>query len=141
MDTEEIRVYLQTALDHLELAKHAYNIGRYDDTVLHCAYAAENASSALLLNADITPSKRHENWYVLQKYYLPTLVERREKIQRVIGFLREIVPHLKERARYPPILEGRRVTPKEYYTKSIADYYLEEAEYVVKLVKELLVKL
>jgi HEPN domain-containing protein len=68
-------------------------------------------------------------------------VEGKERIQRVINFLREIVPHLKEHARYPPILEGRRVTPREYYTKSIADYYLGEAEYVVKLVKELLVKL
>lgn len=137
MDLEEIRVYLQTAYDHLELAKHTYQIGRYDDTVLHCSYAAENASSALLLQSEIKPSKKHENWYALQKYYRPTIVERKEGIQRIPNFLRECVPHLKERTRHPPILEGRWVTPKAYYTKAVADRFLEETEFAIKAIEEM----
>jgi len=115
--------------------------GEHDSAVFRASLAVENAANAMILRLGGSEARDHRaisglaavlrrvNPELLQEEKFTELVRRGREIQR------EVV-----HTRYPMMIDGKWLTPMEYYTKEKADKMFESASFIIKTIKTYLDK-
>lgn len=143
--SEEINAFIKTAEAQLTSASHALRSqyeSRYVDCIYFSAVAAENAANALVLFLGGKIPRTHEDAAALRKIASvskPGLLKNKE-FQKILGKLDKL-EHYVVMTRYPIRVEERHIPPTHFFTKQDAEKALNDAKYIVDVVRKLLQKL
>jgi HEPN domain-containing protein len=142
MVESKIEVLLRVSEVNLARAEKRFESGEYDSAVFHASLAVESAANAMILKLGGDEAKDHRAISglaaVLRRVKPELLKEERyvQLIERGSEIQREVVY-----ARYPLKMDGRWVTPMEYYTGEKAREIIDNAKFVVDGIKRALTEL
>ena len=142
MVAEEIDMSLQAADHHLKEADKALRDEVFWDCVYHSASAAENAANALILRLGGKPPHTHEDAKAIKRIASRERPEWLQKddfklaVEKMAGLEQHVV-----RTRYPIEVEPKKfLPPHEYYKRKDAERALEDARFVVGVIKRLIIR-
>lgn len=136
MVEDKIEVLLRISEVNLARAEKRFKAGEYDSAVFHASMAVENAANAMIVELGGHEAKNHRaisGLAAVLRRVKPELL-REEKyvqlIERGRDMQREVVY-----ARYPLKVGGRWVTPMEYYNQEITRMVIDNARFVVDVIR------
>ena len=139
MGENKVSVLFQVSKVNLARAKKRLEGEEYDSAVFQASMAVENAVNAMILELGGTEARNHRavsglaavlrtvNPELLQEERFRELIETGREIQREVVY-----------TRYPLMVEGKWITPMEYYTEEKARKVYEDAKHIVNTIKEYL---
>jgi HEPN domain-containing protein len=142
MVENKIDVLIRVSEVNLTRAEKRFETGEYDSAVFHASMAVESGANALILKLGGDEAKDHRAISALAavlRRVKPELL-REEKYVRLIEKGSEIQREVVY-ARYPLIVNGKWLTPMEYYTKEKAKKIIDNAKFVVNEIKNALKEL
>jgi HEPN domain-containing protein len=142
MVENKIDVLIRVSEVNLARAEKRFKTGEYDSAAFHASLAIESAANALILKLGGCEAKNHRaisGLAAVLRRVKPELL-REEKYMQLIEKGSEIQKEVVY-ARYPLIVEGKWLTPMDYYTKEKARKIIENAKFVVKEIKHALTEL
>jgi HEPN domain-containing protein len=126
----KIEVLLRVSEVNLARAKKRFGSGEFDSAVFHASMAVESVANAMIIELGGDEAKDHRAISglaaVLRRVKPELLKENEEIIEKGRNIQREVVY-----TRYPLKLEGKWVTPEEYYTREKAMAVIEDAQFIV----------
>lgn len=140
MAAEEITMSMRAAADHLRTARKALRVKEFYSCVFHSASAGENAANALILSLGGVIPRTHRDAEAMREVALKRSPEllREGDFRRVLEKLRGLEKHV-VMSRYPiEVKEGKYLPPHEYYKRKDAERALEDARFVVEVIKRLI---
>ena len=132
----KVEVLLKVSEVNLARADKRLEAGEYDSAVFHASTAVESAANAMILELGGDEAKDHRaisGLAAVLRRVKPELLRVDEYAQLIAkgrGIQREVVY-----TRYPFKVDGRWVTPGEYYTLEKAVAAIEDARFVVNGIK------
>jgi HEPN domain-containing protein len=142
MVENKINVLIRVSEVNLTRAEKRFEAGEYDSAVFHASLAVESGANALILKLGGDEAKNHRAISALAAVLRRVKPEmlREEKYVRLIEKGSEIQREVVY-ARYPLIVDGKWLTPMEYYTKEKARKIIDNAKFVVNEIKNVLKEL
>lgn len=132
MVESKVEALLRISEVNLTRAQQRFVSEEYDSAVFHGSMAAESAANAMILKLGGTEARNHRaisglaavirrvKPELLSEEGYAQLIERGREIERELVY-----------ARYPVKMDGRWVTPMEYYTQEKAKSIIDHAKFVV----------
>jgi len=136
MVESKVEVLLSVSEVNLARAEKRFNAGEYDSAVFHASMAVESAANAMILELGGDEAKNHRaisGLAAVLRRVKPELL-REEKYAQMIERGREIQREVVY-ARYPLKVAGKWVTPMEYYTREKTTGIIDNAKFVVNVIK------
>ena len=136
MGESKVEALLRVSEANIARAERRFDAEEYDSAVFHASLAVESAANAMILRLGGGEAKDHRavtGLAAVLRRVRPELL-REEKYMRLIEKGREVQREVVY-ARYPLKLDGRWVTPMEYYTRDKARKAIDDAKFVVEGVK------
>src|SRR4030042_4113774 len=136
MVESKVEVLLKVSEVNLARAEKRFEAGEYDSAVFHASMAVESAANAMILELGGNEAKDHRaisGLAAVLRRVKPELLRVDEYAQLIAkgrNIQREVVY-----TRYPLKLDGKWVTPGEYYTLEKAVAAIEDARFVVNGIK------
>lgn len=132
----KIEVLLRVADVNLARAEKRFEAGEYDSAVFHASLAVESAANALILKLGGDEAKDHRaisGLAAVIRRVKPDMLREHKWIQ-VIENGREIQRDVVY-ARYPLKMDGKWVSPMEYYTREKTRKIIDNAKLAVDGIK------
>jgi len=132
MGESKVEALLEVSRINLTRAEKRFESEEYDSAVFHASLAIENAANAMLLELGGHEAKNHRaisGLAAVLRRVKPELLRQeryRQLIERGRAVQREVVY-----ASYPLKVDGKWVTPMEYYTRERAREVIDNARFVV----------
>lgn len=98
------RKELAEAIDHLEMAKHQFDLGHYDEAVTRCRRALDSLTAGLCDGEEVAKAK--------QDYFGDREIREDMPIKSRIMFLREVIKHVAH-----PAAHGEALGNQEHYNR------------------------
>jgi len=136
MVESKVEVLLRVSEVNVVRVKKRFDAGEYDSAVFHASMAAESAANAMILELGGDEAKNHRaisGLAAVLRRVKPELL-REEKYVQMIERGREIQREVVY-ARYPLKVAGKWVTPMEYYTREKTREIIDNAKFVVNVIK------
>jgi HEPN domain-containing protein len=136
MGESKVEALLRVSEANIARAERRFDAEEYDSAVFHASLAVESAANAMILRLGGGEAKDHRavtGLAAVLRRVRPELLKE-EKYMRLIEKGREVQREVVY-ARYPLKLDGRWVTPMEYYTRDKARKAIDDAKFVVEGVK------
>jgi len=136
MAESKVEVLLRLSEVNLARAERRFEFEEYDTAVFHASLAVESAANALILELGGDEAKNHRaisGLAAVLRRVRPELLGEEKYMQLVekgMMIQREVVY-----ARYPLKVSGRWLTPMEYYTREKARVVIDNAKFVVDVVR------
>jgi len=132
----KVEVLLRVSEVNLARAEKRFDAGEYDSAVFHASMAVESAANAMILKLGGDEAKNHRaisGLVAVLRRVKPELLKE-EKYAQLIEKGREIQREVVY-ARYPLKVADKWVTPMEYYTREKARGIIDNAKFVVDVIK------
>jgi len=132
----KVEVLLRVSEVNLARAEKRFDAGEYDSAVFHASMAVESAANAMILKLGGDEAKNHRaisGLVAVLRRVKPELLKE-EKYAQLIEKGREIQREVVY-ARYPLKVADKWVTPMEYYTREKARGIIDNARFVVDVIK------
>jgi len=132
----KVEVLLRVSEVNLARAEKRFDAGEYDSAVFHASMAVESAANAMILKLGGDEAKNHRaisGLVAVLRRVKPELLKE-EKYAQLIEKGREIQREVVY-ARYPLKVADKWVTPMEYYTREKARRIIDNARFVVDVIK------
>ena len=141
MGEDKIEVLMRVSDINLARASKRHSEGENDSAVFHASMAVESAANAMTLVLGGDEAKDHRAISALAAVIRRTRPEllREDKIQELVEKGREIQREVVH-SRYPIKVEGKWVTPVDYYTKERTREIINMVEMIVERIKEYLIE-
>lgn len=136
MAESKVEVLLRVSEVNLARAEKRFETGEYDSAVFHASIAVESAANAMILRLGGTEAKDHRaisGLAAVLRRVKPEFLRQEEWAQLIAkgrNIQREVVY-----TRYPLKVAGKWVTPDEYYTREKTRVVIDDAKFVVDVIK------
>ena len=136
MAESKVEVLLRVSEVNLARAEKRFETGEYDSAVFHASIAVESAANAMILRLGGTEAKNHRaisGLAAVLRRVKPEFLRQEEWAQLIAkgrNIQREVVY-----TRYPLKVAGKWVTPDEYYTREKTRVVIDDANFVVDVIK------
>jgi HEPN domain-containing protein len=136
MAESKVKVLLRVSEVNLARAEKRFETGEYDSAIFHASIAVESAANAMILRLGGNEAKDHRaisGLTAVLRRVKPELLRQEEWTQLIAkgrNIQREVVY-----ARYPLKVAGKWVTPDEYYTQEKTQVAVDDAKFVVDVIK------
>ena len=136
MAESKVEVLLRVSEVNIARAEKRFETGEYDSAVFHASIAVESAANAMILRLGGDEAKDHRaisGLAAVLRRVKPEFLRQEEWAQLIAkgrNIQREVVY-----TRYPLKVAGKWVTPDEYYTREKTRVVIDEAKFVVDVIK------
>ena len=136
MAESKVEVLLRVSEVNLARAEKRFETGEYDSAVFHASIAVESAANAMILRLGGNEAKDHRaisGLAAVLRRVKPEFLRQEEWAQLIAkgrNIQREVVY-----TRYPLKVAGKWVTPDEYYTREKTRVIIDDAKFVVDVIK------
>ena len=136
MAESKVEVLLRVSEVNLARAEKRFETGEYDSAVFHASMAVESAANAMILRLGGDEAKNHRaisGLAAVLRRVKPEFLRQEEWAQLIAkgrNIQREVVY-----TRYPLKVAGKWVTPDEYYTREKTRVVIDDAKFVVDVIK------
>ena len=136
MAESKVEVLLRVSEVNLARAEKRFETGEYDSAVFHASMAVESAANAMILRLGGTEAKDHRaisGLAAVLRRVKPEFLRQEEWAQLIAkgrNIQREVIY-----TRYPLKVAGKWVTPDEYYTREKTRVVIDDAKFVVDVIK------
>jgi len=136
MAESKVEVLLRVSEVNLARAEKRFETGEYDSAVFHASTTVESAANAMILRLGGTEAKDHRaisGLAAVLRRVKPEFLRQEEWAQLIAkgrNIQREMVY-----TRYPLKVAGKWVTPDEYYTREKTRVVIDDANFVVDVIK------
>jgi HEPN domain-containing protein len=136
MAESKVEVLLRVSEVNLARAEKRFETGEYDSAVFHASMAVESAANAMILRLGGNEAKDHRaisGLAAVLRRVKPEFLRQEEWAQLIAkgrNIQREVVY-----TRYPLKVAGKWVTPDEYYTREKTRVVIDDAKFVVDVIK------
>jgi len=136
MAESKVEVLLRVSEVNLARAEKRFETGEYDSAVFHASMAVESAANAMILRLGGDEAKDHRaisGLAAVLRRVKPEFLRQEEWAQLIAkgrNIQREVVY-----TRYPLKVAGKWVTPDEYYTREKTRVVIDDAKFVVDVIK------
>jgi HEPN domain-containing protein len=136
MAESKVEVLLRVSEVNLARAEKRFETGEYDSAVFHASIAVESAANAMILRLGGTEAKDHRaisGLAAVLRRMKPELLRQEEWTQLIAkgrNIQREVIY-----TRYPLKVAGKWITPDEYYTREKTRVVIDDAKFVVDVIK------
>jgi HEPN domain-containing protein len=136
MAESKVEVLLRVSEVNLARAEKRFETGEYDSAVFHASIAVESAANAMILRLGGDEAKDHRaisGLAAVLRRVKPEFLRQEEWAQLIAkgrNIQREVVY-----TRYPLKVAGKWVTPDEYYTREKTRVIIDDAKFVVDVIK------
>jgi HEPN domain-containing protein len=136
MVESKVEVLLRVSEVNIARAEKRFQNGEYDSAVFHASMAVESAANAMILRLGGDEAKDHRaisGLAAVLRRVNPELLRQEEWAQLIAkgrNIQREVVY-----TRYPLKVAGKWVTPDEYYTRERTRVVIDDAKFVVDVIK------
>jgi HEPN domain-containing protein len=139
MAESKVNVLMRISEANLVKAEKRLKDSEFDSAVFHASMAVEAAANAMILQLGGAEAKDHRaisglaavlrrvKPELLQEFEYRQLIEKGRDVQREVVY-----------ARYPVSVEGKWVAPMEYYSREKALMVIENAKFVLAVIKNYL---
>lgn len=139
MGESKVEVLLKICGVNLSRAEKRLEAGEYDSAVFHASMAVETAANAMIILLGGDEAKDHRaitglaavirrvKPQLLREERFVQLIDRGRRIQREVVY-----------TRYPLKVDGKWVTPMEYYTQEKAEEIVNHAKFITQEIKKYL---
>ena len=136
MVESKVEVLLTVSEVNLARAEKRFDAGEYDSAVFHASMAVESAANAMIIKLGGDEAKDHRaisGLAAVLRRVKPELL-RDDKYLQLIDKGREIQREVVY-VRYPLKVAGKWVTPMEYYTREKTMAVIDNAKFVVNVIR------
>jgi HEPN domain-containing protein len=139
MAESKVEVLLRVSEVNIARAEKRFETGEYDSAVFHASMAVESAANAMILRLGGDEAKDHRaisGLAAVLRRVKPEFLRQKEWAQLIAkgrNIQREIVY-----TRYPLKVAGKWVTPGEYYTQEKTRVVIDDAKFVIDVIKRTL---
>jgi len=136
MAESKVEVLLRVSEVNIARAEKRFETGEYDSAVFHASMAVESAANAMILRLGGDEAKNHRaisGLAAVLRRVKPEFLRQEEWAQLIAkgrNIQREVVY-----TRYPLKVAGKWVTPDEYYTREKTRVVIDDAKFVVDVIK------
>jgi HEPN domain-containing protein len=136
MAESKVEVLLRVSEVNIARAEKRFETGEYDSAVFHASMAVESAANAMILRLGGDEAKDHRaisGLAAVLRRVKPEFLRQEEWAQLIAkgrNIQREVVY-----TRYPLKVAGKWVTPDEYYTREKTRVVIDDAKFVVDVIK------
>jgi HEPN domain-containing protein len=134
----KVEVLLRVSEVNLARAKKRFDAGEYDTAVFHASMAVESIANAMIIKLGGNEAKDHRaisGLAAVLRIVKPELLKENEQIiDKGRNIQREVVY-----TRYPLKIQGKWVTPEEYYTQEKAMAVIGDAQFIVDGIRKQLI--
>ena len=136
MAESKVEVLLRVSEVNLARAEKRFETGEYDSAVFHASIAVESAANAMILRLGGNEAKDHRaisGLAAVLRRVKPEFLRQEEWAQLIAkgrNIQREVIY-----TRYPLKVAGKWVTPDEYYTREKTRVVIDDAKFVVDVIK------
>jgi len=136
MAESKVEVLLRVSEVNLARTEKRFETGEYDSAVFHASIAVESAANAMILRLGGDEAKDHRaisGLAAVLRRVKPEFLRQEEWAQLIAkgrNIQREVVY-----TRYPLKVAGKWVTPDEYYTREKTRVIIDDAKFVVDVIK------
>jgi len=136
MAESKVEVLLRVSEVNIARAEKRFETGEYDSAVFHASMAVESAANAMILRLGGDEARNHRaisGLAVVLRRVKPEFLRQEEWAQLIAkgrNIQREVVY-----TRYPLKVAGKWVTPDEYYTREKTRVVIDDAKFVVDVIK------
>jgi len=136
MAESKVEVLLRVSEVNIARAEKRFDTGEYDSAVFHASMAVESAANAMILRLGGDEAKDHRaisGLAAVLRRVKPEFLRQEEWAQLIAkgrNIQREVVY-----TRYPLKVAGKWVTPDEYYTREKTRVVIDDAKFVVDVIK------
>lgn len=136
MGEGKVEVLVDVSMVNLARAERRLGGGEYDSAVFQASLAVENAANAMILKLGGNEARGHRavsGLAAVLRRVKPELL-REERFAELVNRGREVQREVVY-TRYPLMVDGKWLTPMEYYTEEKARRVFEDARYIVNTIK------
>jgi HEPN domain-containing protein len=136
MAESKVEVLLRVSEVNIARAEKRFDTGEYDSAVFHASTAVESAANAMILRLGGNEAKDHRaisGLAAVLRRVKPEFLRQEEWAQLIAkgrNIQREVIY-----TRYPLKVAGKWVTPDEYYTREKTRVVIDDAKFVVDVIK------
>lgn len=136
MAESKVEVLLRVSEVNIARAEKRFDTGEYASAVLHASIAVESAANAMILRLGGDEAKDHRaisGLAAVLRRVKPEFLRQEEWAQLIAkgrNIQREVIY-----TRYPLKVAGKWVTPDEYYTREKTRVVIDDAKFVVDVIK------